>query len=303
MGTVYTVKVADQNIAPADFTGLARAIQQRLASINSQMSTYDSSSEISQFNRLPAHKTFQASPELLHVLRAALATAQSSAGAFDPTIGPLVEAWGFGVKKRDEPPTDIEVRKLKSRVGWQALHLGKSSLKKSVSGLHLDLSAIAKGYAVDELARVLKTLGYKDYMVEIGGEVVAQGRNARGDIWRLGIERPDSEAIGGSIGRTISLQGGLATSGSYRNFYRKNGRSYSHFIDPRTGAPVTHSLLSVSVVAPRCMDADAAATTVMVLGPDEGRTWLVQQGYAGLLITTAADGSYRYEAVGDFPAD
>jgi thiamine biosynthesis lipoprotein len=204
----------------------------------------------------------------------------------DITVGPLVNAWGFGPDARPETiPSDAEIAGLLEKVGYTKLVLDSesSSLRKSEPGLLCDLSAIAKGYGVDRVAEALDGLSIQDYMVEVGGEVRTRGLNDQGQAWRIGIERPSVE--GRVIQQVLSLSNGaMATSGDYRNYYEVDGVRYSHMIDPRSGRPITHRLASVSIVEERCTRADGLATALLVLGPDEGYRLAVANDLAVLFM-------------------
>ncbi|NLF70130.1 MAG: FAD:protein FMN transferase [Candidatus Anammoximicrobium sp.] len=269
MGTQYTVRIAE----PPDGVGLPllkHRITSRLDAINRQMSTYLPESEISRFNRVESPDWFPVSADVVRVVAAALEVSRSTAGAFDVTVGPLVNLWGFGPAGRSATvPAAEAVAACRSRVGYGLLQVRADppALRKRRADVHVDLSAIAKGFAVDEVARILERHRVRGYLIEIGGEVRTCGRKSDGGLWRVGIERPVVD--GRAIACVIELEGqSLATSGDYRNYFEQQGRRYSHAIDPRTGRPVEHGLVSVSVLASDCMTADAWATALMVLGPE-----------------------------------
>ncbi len=264
MGTHYTVKVLGAQ------EGLAALIQSGLEAVDARMSTYRSDSELSRFNQ-SSEQIFSASPQLIEVMEMAQTISGLSGGAFDITVGPLVNAWGFGPNKRQNPPDEAEIQKLLSRLGHQHLHIEREAgqLRKDLPELYCDLSAIAKGYGVDQLAELLLKEGYKNFMVEVGGELRVEGRNAEGKPWQIGIQLPSSEEQ--ALQEVISISGiAMATSGDYRNYYEKGGERISHTIDARTGKPIKHRLASITVLHPRCALADAWATALNVLGPEEG---------------------------------
>ena len=196
-------------------------------------------------------------------------------GAFDITIAPLANAWGFGFKKGAFPDS-LMIDSLLQITGYEKVKLENGKVVKQDPSVMLSCSAVAKGYSVDVIARLLDRKGIKNYMVDIGGEVVVKGKNATGDLWRIGINKPydDSLAVKQDIQVVLNLTDlGMATSGNYRNYYYKDGKKYAHTIDPRTGYPVQHSILSSTVIAEDCMTADALATSFMVMGLEEAETF------------------------------
>lgn len=267
MGTYYRV-VLDSPPADLDAEALQEKIELRLKEINSRMSTWDKSSEISKFNQLKSTDWFEVSSEFATVAAEAKRIHKLTDGAFDPTIEPLIRLWGFGDARRKEVPDEKDVTAALKFVGMQ--HLGvrhtPPALKKAVPELQLNLSAIAKGYAVDALAELLAGEGLSAHVVDIGGENKAGTAKASGDPWKLGVESP----LGG-IRRIVELtESSIATSGDYRNFFQMDGVTYSHAIDPETGWPVKEPPASVSVVSESCMTADAWATAMMVLKVEKG---------------------------------
>jgi thiamine biosynthesis lipoprotein len=256
------------------------------------MSTYLPESELSRFNRHEGLDWYAVSPELVRVVAAGREVSKRSQGAFDVTVGPLVNLWGFGPTGRPNVvPTDEAIAECRDRVGYDRLEVREElpALRKRRADLYVDLSAIAKGFAVDEIARLLEQCGVRGYMVEIGGEVSTGGRKPDGSSWRIGIERPVATAR--EIQCVVELDDrSLATSGDYRNFFELQGRRYSHEIDPRTGRPVKQGLVSVSVLADDCMTADAWATALMVLGPETALPTARQHGLDVLCMIRTPDG-------------
>jgi thiamine biosynthesis lipoprotein len=240
-------------------------IRAKLLEFNSSLSTYEKGSIISKVNRNEAvllddyfTKCFNKAKEI----------SEKTEGAFDMTVAPLVNAWGFGFSKRDSVSTGL-VDSLLHYVGMDKVKIVNGRLVKKYPGVMLDASAIAKGYGVDVAAEFLEKKGIRNYLVEIGGEMRVKGVNASGVPWRVGIDKPidDPKVLHRELEEIIRMsEGALATSGNYRNFYVKDGKKYAHTIDPKTGYPVQHELLSASVYAPDCMTADAYATAFMVLG-------------------------------------
>ena len=293
MGTTYHVKVVlrPEQVIEGDLKG---RIDARLEGINALMSTYREDSELSRFNRHADTSPFPLSPETAGVLRIALEVSAQSGGAFDVTIGPLVNAYGFGPEAKREID-DAERAALMERVGYQKLSLDAEGIAvKRHPELYCDLSAVAKGYASDAIAELLEENAVFQYMVEIGGEVAARGRNERGKPWRLGIERPEEGAFG-VLQEIVSMSGDrqrqtLATSGDYRNFYMEEGKRVSHTIDARTGRPIEHALASASVLHASCAWADAYATALMALGPEDGMALAEAQGLAVYFVLHDGDG-------------
>ena len=314
MGTTFTVTVVsggspidafarpEARMPPAappagrelDRAAVEAEVRGILERIEGRMSHYRPDSELSRFNRARTIEPQPMSGETLEVVAEALAVGRASGGAFDVTVGPLVDAWGFGPPGRaPAAPDEAGLAALRAQVGSHLLEvdLVAATLRKRRPDVVLDLSAIAKGYAVDVVASLLGERGLGDHLVEIGGELRAGGRNERGEPWRVAIERP---VQGGTpMQRIVSLTGAaLATSGDYRNFYDLDGARVSHTVDPRTGRPVTHRRRSVSVIAERCSLADARSTALNVLGPDDGYALAVAQGWAALFVVD--DGTGRF---------
>lgn len=272
MGTTYSIKVAS---APdqVDAHALRVAADEVLARIDRSMSGYRDDSEVSRFNASTSTDWVEVSADLATVVDYALQVSRESGGTFDITVGPLAAAWGFGAE--GEPidlPAEARLAELKAQVGYEKLQarLDPPALRKSVAALSVDLNGIAPGYAVDLLARRLRDLQLSHFMIDIGGEVRAQGHNARGEPWRIAVERPiDAEPEPYAIVQLSDAS--VTTSGEYRHYYDRDGHRYSHTIDPRTGRPVEHSLASVVVIGPTSMHTDAWATALNVLGAEAGR--------------------------------
>lgn len=263
MGTTYSVKYLDKQ--GRDFQP---AIDSLLAVFNLSLSTYIPESEISRFNREALVK-FE-SPFFYPVLQRSKEIYEKTGGAFDPTVGPLVNAWGFG-PEGGKTPSASRVDSLRQLVNYDSIFFDTASVCKMMKGMQLDFSAIAKGYGVDLVAQYVMEQGIENVFVEIGGEVYAHGVNDRGNLWAVGVNYPttDIEQQQTAVAIVPIKNAAIATSGNYRNYYEKDGVKYSHTISPTTGYPVTHSLLSASVFAPDCMTADAYATAFMVVGVEE----------------------------------
>jgi thiamine biosynthesis lipoprotein len=291
MGTLYTVKIVDPPRS-VDPQALRAGIDRLLRQVDTRMSTYMPDSELSRFNAARTGDWIAVSPGLVTVLKEALRVSEATGGAFDVTVGPLVNLWGFGPGGgADELPSDGALQAALARVGYRHLHLRDSppAVSKDRPDLYVDLSAIAKGYAVDRVTEYLASQDMENYMVEVGGEVRARGHNARGTRWRIAIERPS--AHGRAVQLIVALDdAGVATSGDYRNYFERDGYRYSHTIDPTTGRPITHTLASVTVIAPSTMHADALATGLMVLGPQKGYALAGRLGLAAFFILKIEDG-------------
>lgn len=305
MGTYYRVRV----VAEADDREVIRGlVEERLDAVDRAMSTYRDDSEISRFNQLAAGQSLVFSEETWAVLELAWKVREESGGAFDPTVGPLVDAWGFGAPGRDAEPTpvaDDRLAETKRVVGAIELLAEERRVLKLEDGAALDLSAIAKGWATDRVSEALSQAGFANHLVEVGGEVRTAGHSPAGDAWRIAIERPpvpatDSppsariaapeDATGPGLQKILPFfDGSLATSGDYRNYWERDGVRYSHTIDPRTGRPVEHALASASVLHESCALADAYATALMVLGPEEGLRWADQNDITALLLIYSGD--------------
>jgi thiamine biosynthesis lipoprotein len=286
MGTTFAVKVVTQGLSEDQQEEIQRAIESELEMVNAKMSNYLPSSELSRFNRRRDTAPFALSAETIEVLAEAARISEATGGAFDITVGPLVDAWGFGPSKWEQTaPSDDELRRLRDQLGWNRIKVdaAESRVRKLNPEIECDLSAIAKGYAVDRVSEALRAAGYGNHMVELGGEIRTAGKAAESRRWRIAVERPLSAQRG--IQRVLPLGDvAMATSGDYRNFYERDGVRLSHTIDPRTGRPVLHRLASVSVIDASCMRADGYATALMVMGDKEGPRFAAEQGLAALFL-------------------
>ena len=290
MGSTYTVKL---NAVGQDATTLRTLVQSTLEEIDWRMSLFREDSELSAFNRAGAGVPIAMTDDFSTVLAAAIDTSRWSDGAFDVTVAPLVETWGFGTRKTRSVPASVAVADQRRRVDWRSLAIDRPqrSVTKRHAGLQADLGGIAKGYGVDRAAAALDARGVAHYMVEAGGEVRTRGINAVGEPWRIGIEEPD--AMPQRARWAVPLSGkAMATSGDYRNYFMHEGRRYSHEIDPASGAPIQHRLCSVTVVADDCMHADALATALIVLGPDKGKALAERSGIAAQFIERGPNGAF-----------
>ena len=291
MGTSYSVTLF-ASAGEIDVAVLQPRIEAVLERINAQMSTWRSDSELSRFNRSRDSGWFPVSPQIAYVVEAAESISALSDGAFDVTVGPMVNLWGFGpAGGKGARPSERQIEEARRYVGYEKLKVRASppALRKLHPGVYVDLSAIAKGFAVDEVADLLSEQGIESFLVEIGGELRTRGAKPDGSAWKVAIERPVPGER--SIQDVVELRDmAIATSGDYRNYAERDGRRYSHTIDPRTGRPITHALASVSVVAVSAMRADALATAIMAMGPKDGHQLAVDESLAVQLIVKSADG-------------
>ena len=288
MGTTWSVKIAHPENAPV--SGAAQGqIEALLAEVNNQMSTWQKDSEISLFNGQAAPYTVDVSPPFARITQAALRISEQSGGKFDPTIGPVVNLWGFGPPKtEDRLPTDAEIEAARSQVGWEAIQVQGTALTKRADR-RLDLSAIAKGHGVDVIADHLASMGYPNHLVEIGGEMRAAGNKGEQGAWRVAIEKPvENDRV---VQQVIEVSGvGIATSGDYRNYREIAGQKFHHAMDPDTGRPVEHDLGSVTVLHPSAAMADGWATTLLVMGAQAGMQLAESQDLAAYFILRGPQG-------------
>ena len=265
MGTTYSIKIKTANAA-VNKEKIRADIEKILLEINQKMSTYIVDSELSVINFSNSLDSNLISDDLFKVISHANTISKTTNGAFDITVGPLVNLWGFGPNKSENKiPSNEEIELIKKNIGYKKIYLNKetTSIKKLHPDLYVDLSGIAKGFAVDKIALYLNSYNLENYLVEIGGELIAKGTNEDNEVWQIGIENPNN-----NLAKIIGLKDiAMATSGDYRNYFEKNGVRYSHTINPNTGKPIKHKLASVTVLDKTAMNADALATAFMVLGP------------------------------------
>lgn len=289
MGTTWSVKTVGLP-AGATLPELQRDLMALLVTLNNQMSTYQEDAEISRYNQLAAGQWQQVSADFMAVLMLSLELAGQTGGAYDPTVGPLVNAWGFGPGSAPlKPPEERVLAEARARIGFQRVQVdAERSAVLQPGGVYLDFSSVAKGYAVDKLADFLSARGVDAYLVEIGGELRAAGLKPDGSPWRIAVEKP-VPGIRESA-RVLALENmAVATSGDYRNFFTVDGVNYPHIIDPRTGRPVAHGTGSVTVLHPRCANADALATALSVLGPQQGLAFARERDLAVLFVVREGD--------------
>lgn len=272
MGTYWSVRIA---APPTDLDAedLRADLDAALVEVNAQMSNYDPESEISRFNRAPVGEWFEVSPELVEVMAAALDVSALSGGAFDVTVGPLVDLWGFGSRQveRDQVPTEAAIAAALAQVDWRQIEVREAppALRRNAD-VGADLAGIAKGHGVDVMASVIEAHGATRYLADIGGDMLGRGLNGRGLPWQIAVEVPSPSQRGG-VQTIIGIDDiAVTTSGDYRNFFNHDGKRYSHTIDPVTGWPIEQHVASVTVLHPSAMWSDGWSTALNVMGPAAG---------------------------------
>ncbi|UVE19219.1 FAD:protein FMN transferase [Pseudomonas sp. LS44] len=288
MGSHYSLKY----VAEPDGPGMAQLrgeVEAILAEVDAQMSTYRSDSLISRFNALPANRCQAMPASILDLVRFGESLSRESAGAFDLTVEPLLDLWGFGPQSRGERvPSAEEIAAVRANVGFTHLRVDGQQLCKDAA-VQVDFDSIAAGYTVDRIAQRLDESGVRSYLLSVTGELKVRGRKPDGSPWRVAIEAP--REAGQEAQQELTLDGyGVSTSGDYRNYFEVQGRRYSHTFDPASGAPVRHNLASVTVVDPSALRADGLSTLLMVLGPQRGLAFAKQKGVAALFIRREVDG-------------
>lgn len=288
MGSTYSIKYVRAD-GVADAKILQSGVEAILAEVDQQMSTYRDDSLIERFNRAPAGTCMAMATDVLDLVRLGEGLSLQSDGAFDLTVEPLLNLWGFGPKSRGEQvPSAAAIAEVRQRVGHQHLRIEGEQLCKDAK-VQVDLNSIAAGHAVDRIAAWLEQQGVASYLVEATGELKMRGRKPDGSAWRIAIEEPREDQRVAQ--KTLELDGyGVSTSGDYRNYFEENGRRYSHTLDPRSGAPIAHKLAAVTVLHPKAVLADGLSTLLMVLGPEDGLAWAERQGIAAFFVTRAGDG-------------
>lgn len=289
MGTTFSVKLFPTQ-AILNETNLYNEVDSELIRINQLMSTYIPDSELSRFNQSKGGEGFSFSPDNVEILNKSFQISAESNGAFDVTVGPIVNLWGFGpAAKVEKRPTDSDIQAAKQLVGADKVKLNGSVAVKASDGVYVDFSSIAKGYGVDKVAELLERHGITNYLVEIGGEMRLSGTKPNGEGWKVAIEKPVTDR------REVQLifspgDMGMATSGDYRNYFEQDGIRFSHTIDPKTAAPITHKLASVTVLHPSAASADGYATAINVLGPTAGVEFAEKHQLAAYFIVKTDEG-------------
>ncbi|MGH1468794.1 MAG: FAD:protein FMN transferase [Bdellovibrionales bacterium] len=288
MGTTYSIKIASKQV---DTLSLKLKVEDTLREVNRQMSTYIPTSEISRVNSATKDELIEISPWFKKVLTYSLDLAEKTGGFYDPTLGPLINLWGFGPKGRREVPEKEKIKEALAVVGYKRLSVVKEQdkilVKKELDGVYVDLSSSAKGFGVDMLSELLVKEGYLNHLVEIGGELRSSGTKFNSG-WKVAVEKPSSGEK--NLQMVVPLKDiSIATSGDYRNFFNAGNKKYSHTLDVKTGEPVQHKLVSVSVLDKECMKADALATALMSLGPEKAKKYALDNNLAVYLVFEGAD--------------
>jgi thiamine biosynthesis lipoprotein len=294
MGGTYSVKIVTpkDELETPGLQGVDRALRSSLDRIEGLMSTWDRDSELSRFNRSTSLDPFPIAPETFEVFKWSLEVGSVTGGALDVTVAPLVDAWGFGPSgSRKTLPANEEIDRLREAVGSGRIVLDPKAVtvRKTRAGVHCDLSSIVPGYAADRLSRELTDRGFTDFLVDVGGEVLARGRNQAGAPWQVAIERP--QLNGEAIQRLVPISNlAITTAGDYRKYREVDGQRVAHILDPRTGRPLTHRLASVTVIDELAVRADAFDTALMVLGTGEGLALATKLNLAALFIERTGEG-------------
>jgi len=286
-GTTYHIKFVKNNSNPKQLNEIQQQIAAKLNDIDAKLSNYRDDSEISRINQNETTDWITASPELVQLLVISKSVYEKSQGCFDLTVKPLFDLWGFS-KHEPKVPDQNDIDALKPHIGMNLLEFDQAGnrLRKKDRLLKIDLAGIAQGYSVGEIARLLEAKEIKNYMVEIGGEMMVKGRKANGEAWRIGVELPDKQSR--KLYKAISLENpnalAVMTAGTYRNYFEENGQSYSHILNPATGKPVTHHLLSVTVIQDDPSWADAWDTALLCMGEEAAITTVESEKLASLLL-------------------
>ncbi|HEY1844854.1 MAG TPA: FAD:protein FMN transferase ApbE [Buttiauxella sp.] len=292
MGTFWRVSIA--GVDAAKQSGLRTQIQAQLDGDDRLLSTYKADSALSRFNQSRSTEPYPVTEAMSDIVTESLRIGAKTSGAMDITVGPLVNLWGFGPDKQPvKTPTQAQIDAAKALTGLQHLTVinkaGQQWLQKDLPGLYVDLSTIGEGFAADHLAHLMEQNGISRYLVSVGGAVVTRGTNADGKAWRVAIQKPTDRE--NAVQAIVDLNGhGISTSGSYRNYYELEGKRLSHVIDPVTGAPIQHKLVSATVIATTAMEADGWDTGLMVLGMEKAKEVAQKEGLAVYLIAKEGEG-------------
>lgn len=288
MGSRYSIQYVRHSSALGP-KAVQAEVENILAEVDRQFSTYRSDSDIERFNDLPANRCQKMPASILKLVRVAEQLSEQSEGSYDLTVEPLLNLWGFGPQAREEKvPTAQALAEVRQRVGYQHLHIDRDQLCKDAA-VEVDFNSIAAGYAVDTIAARLEELGIHNYLAEATGELKAAGKKLDGSPWRIALEEPrDDQQV---AERVIAVDGyGVSTSGDYRNYFEQDGRRYSHTFDARTGAPVSHTLASVTVIYPSALMADGLSTLLLILGPERGWDYAEKHDIGAFFVIRADTG-------------
>ncbi len=292
MGTFWRISLA--GVAPERKASLQKAVQQQLDEDDRQLSTWKNDSVLSRFNQYRGSDPQPVSENMADIVSLSLRIGRKTAGAMDITVGPLVNLWGFGPDKQPlKEPTQAQIDAAKALTGLQHLRVIQKAegayLQKDLPGLYVDLSTVGEGFATDHLARLMEKEGINSYLVSVGGAVLTRGKNAQGQPWKVAIQKPTDRE--NAVQAVVDLQGhGISTSGSYRNYYELNGKRISHVIDPTTGRPIQHKLVSATVIATTALEADGWDTGLMVLGEEKAKALALRENLAVYLIEKQGEG-------------
>ena len=307
MGSAWTVRLG-RPMPEATAQVLQAGAQAQFDAVNQALSTWRSDSALSRFNAVDSGEWVDIDPELAIVMGYGLGLAASSEGAYDLTVGPLVNLWGFGPDpKRNLAPEPAAIEAARARVGWRKVEVDVPNHRaRKAPGVRVDLSSLGKGRGVDRVAAYLESQGVTNYLIDLSGKLRARGVSSSNRPWRIGVEQPAADDPSGAA-RTVETpvtlrDSSIATSGDYRKYFESGGRHYSHIIDPRTGWPVKHATLSATAIAPTCMEADALATVFMVMSPDAALRLADSRGTPALWISRAGDG-YLLERSAAWPGE
>jgi thiamine biosynthesis lipoprotein len=292
MGTFWRVSVIDLDETRAQ--ALRQKVQTQLDADDQLLSTWKNDSALMRFNQSQSTTPWPVNEAMADIVTASLRIGAKTSGAMDITVGPLVNLWGFGPDKQPvKTPDQAQIDAAKARTGLKHLTVinmaGQQFLQKDIPDLFVDLSTVGEGYAADHLARLMAQEGISRYLVSVGGALVSRGMNAEGQPWRVAIQKPTDRE--NAVQAIVDINGhGISTSGSYRNYYELDGKRISHVIDPQTGRPIDHTLVSVTVIAPTALEADGWDTGLMVLGPEKAKEVVREQGLAVYMIIKEGDG-------------
>ena len=290
-GSTYSLVTYGTNKTPR--SKLKELVEQRLHEIDSSMSTWDKTSELTRINQGPILQPLPISSDLSVVLREAMRLSEMTDGIYDVTVGPLVKLWGFGPTGPRPEPSATEVQDAKAKVGFRNLKYTNSSVTKTKEGMSIDLSSKAPGYAADQVGALLAKIGFTNYLVEVGGEVVVKGKSPNGGLWSIGIETPtDNVETNSTLFGVMQVESGaVSTSGTYHRFRTTGKRKTHHIIDPRTGEPADSGVVSVTVTAPTCTEADGLGTALLIMGEERGLAWIAAHPrYQALFLVKTANG-------------